>query len=125
MVTPRAGNYTSARNNTPPPWGFNFIIYQIQPEVHLGKVNEKIRPFLPIGRQTIIIVVKKGGYLFWEGCADFRMVAYRCLKGGGIFREGVLHIVSKKGVGWILGVLLCIKGGYILGERGGFWEGRK
>ena len=28
---------------------------------------------------------------------------------------GVLHVVVKKGVGYILGVLLYIKGGYILG----------
>ena len=32
------------------------------------------------------IVVKKGG--IWEGCADSGRVAYRYLKGRGIFREG-------------------------------------
>ena len=28
------------------------------------------------------IVVKKRGYLFWEGCVDSGRVAYRCLKRG-------------------------------------------
>ena len=38
---------------------------------------------------------------------------------------GVLHIhvVVKEGVGYILGVSLYIKGGYILGGRFKFWEG--
>ena len=53
MVTPRASNYTSARNE--PPQGLNFSIYQIQPKVYLGKQTKKYSLFCPIGRQTILL----------------------------------------------------------------------
>ena len=38
MVTPRATNYTSARNE--PPRVLSLQLYQIQPKVYLGKRNE-------------------------------------------------------------------------------------
>ena len=51
---------------------------------------------------------KGGGGIVWEGGVDHTSVAHSC----------------EKRVGWILGASLYIKGGYILGGRGKFWEGR-
>ena len=58
------------------------------------------------------IVVKKGGYLFWEGCADSGRVAYRCLKEG--------YIQRRRRPGWILGEShRCFEGEGVYSERKG------